>query len=1166
MYMKISYFVTVGMLCLLFPGRAFPLPLQTLVSYHILQDTGAPQTTFRSMEQVLRELESEYSIFFLYQSDKIKKLQVQYQKVPGENIQKILDRVLRGNGLDYRRHGKIYAIFPKAKETSEIKSLSPAADSPEAGAKSNGGFADIGDMDIRVPRAPAPIPDRAVKGRVTTAGSGEGLPGVSILVKGTQQGTTTNPEGFFDLTVPDDRAVLVFSFVGYVTQEVTVGNRTSVDVSLQEDDRALDEVVVVGYGAQRKENLTGAVSTISAKDLENRPVANAALALQGLSPGLTVTRTTGQPGDEGVDIQIRGATSANGNVAPLLVVDGVTSPGVSLQTLNPNDIETISVLKDAAAAAIYGAQAAGGVILVTTKKGMQGKTIFEYAALGGADWAINVPEKMPVWEESLYNNLARVNSGSAPTYSEEAIQFLKDGSMPYRINPNDTTRYQYFNTEPLTDQLMRKRTWMQTHNISARGGTDRLNFMMSLGYYDKQGVFKVGPDQNKRYNMRLNVGTQLTRHLSVDARIAYTLQKQEAPSTNTNGNGLLLFNLYRSSGVNPYLTPEGRFNALADVTYANIAAGGFNNYDRNIFDGVFNAKLSNLVKGLTVRGVYSKQFRQSDRALFKRSVELWHRTFVGNIINTPNSYALYKDVARSTNAQFLVDYDLVVARKNRFHLLLGYQWEDYRNESMSAGVNSLINNDLPALGLGDATTRTNSQGVSTYAFQSYFGRLNYSFDDKYLLEATLRTDESSRLAPGRRTKAFPSVSAGWNIHRESWFAAPLISELKLRTSWGRLGAASGIGLYDYLALINQGINLVMGAPEVRTSYFSQTVVPSSRLSWETIETNNFGLDLGLWKNRIQVSADYYIKFNRNMLTAMQLPSTFGVGTPRVNNGELKSWGWETELKYRGRTEGGFSYTVALNLSDNQNKLINFSGRKLITAGTVAALEGYPLNTLWGYKTDGYFQTKEEVSEWPFQDSRSSAGDVRYVDINGDKRITSGSGNLDDYGDLVYLGTAQPRLLFGANVSLEWKGIDFTVFFQGVGKRNFLPTRQSLDPSLASYSRPLAIHRDYWTPENPDAAFPRPFVNATHNFLPSDKWILNGQYVRMKNLQVGYTIPGKILSKLKVNRLRIYFSGQDLVTFSTLKNFRKYYDPEQRDGVSADYPFFSTAAVGLNLTF
>ncbi len=1142
------------------------LCLQLPVSAQLLARSKPPtqaveQSPTISVIEALAKLKERHKVNILFEEKTLQNRQVPSEAVPlNATIESSLTTLLEPLGLHYKKRKNNYIILsgktlPAQTPTAKPELLPLNTLPPDLPPAENRG---------EVPAAPV-VKERSISGIVTDE-KGEPLPGVSILLKGTQQGTITNSKGSYSLAVPDDKAVLVFSFVGYVTKEELVGSRASLDVSLQEDDRALDEVIVVGYGAQRKENLTGAVSTILAKDIENRPVANVALALQGLSPGLTVTRTSGQPGDEGINIQIRGATSANGNVEPLLVVDGVTSPGVSLQTLNPNDIESISVLKDAAAAAIYGAQAAGGVILVTTKNGRPGKTIFEYSALGGADWAINVPEKMPVWEESEYNNLARVNSGSAPTYSAEAIQFLKDGSMPYRINPNDSTRYQYFSTESLNDQLIRKRTWMQTHNLSARGGTDRLNFMMSLGYFDKQGIFKIGPDQNKRYNLRLNVGAQLTKYLSVDARIAYTLQKQEAPSMSTNGNGLLLFNLYRSPGVNPYLTPDGKFNALADATYANIAAGGFNNYDRNIFDGVFTAKLANLVKGLSLRGVYSKQFRQSDRALFKRSVELWHRTFVGSIINTPNSFALYKDVAQSTNAQFLADYDLVIAQKSRIHVLLGYQWEDYRNESMSAGVNSLINNDLPALGLGDATTRTNSQGVSTYAFQSYFGRLNYSFSDRYLLEATLRMDESSRLAPGRRTKTFPSVSAGWNVHRENWFAVPVVSELKLRTSWGRLGAASGIGLYDYLALINQGINLVMGAPEVRTSYFSQKVVPSSQLSWETIQTNNFGLDLGLWKNKIQMSADYYIKFNRNMLSAMQLPSTFGVGTPRVNNGELKSWGWETELKYRDRTSNGFSYSIAMNLSDNQNKLINFSDRKLVTAGTVAALEGYPLNTLWGYKTDGYFQTKEEVTEWAFQDSRSSAGDIRYIDVTGDNRITTGSGNLTDHGDLVYLGTSQPRLLFGVNMSLEWKGIDFTVFFQGVGRRNFLPTRQSLDPSLASYYRPLAIHRDYWTAENSDATFPRPFVNATHNFLPSDKWVLNGQYMRMKNLQVGYSIPPKVLNKLNVSRLRIYFSGQDLVTFSTLKNFRKYYDPEQRDGVSADYPFFGTAAVGLNLTF
>ncbi|GAB3504599.1 TonB-dependent receptor [Spirosoma knui] len=1124
------------------------------------EDTQPGKSTVVALPRLLRQVAKRYQVEFNYNyrqlNQKMVDISVLGQK--HDKLESVLNEVLSPLELTFEKLSDgSYLIYPK-----------PAV-KPTNREQTNAGTAaaSLVNTNLQTNISASAPKDNTISGLVKDE-QGNELPGVSVVIKGTTRGTSTDKTGAFQLSVPDSRAVLVFSFVGYLKKEITVGNQTVINVTLAPDDQSLDEVVVVGYGTQKKANMTGAVSTVDAKEIENRPVANVALALQGLSPGLSITRTTGQPGDDdGIGIQVRGATSANGNVAPLLIVDGVTNPGATLMSLNPNDIESISVLKDAAAAAIYGAQAAGGVILVTTKKGKQGKTVFEFSSITGIDWALNVPDRLPTWEELTFNNMARLNSGAAAGYTDETIQILKEGKITYRINPNDTTRYQYFGNESIVDQMLRKNTTMQTYNMSARGGTDKLNYLISFGYYNKQGVFKVGPDRNDRFNVRFNLGTQLTKHLSLDSRITYTLQRQEASSANLNGNGALLYNVYRYSSSNPLLTPEGRYTAGHGATaYAIMDAGGYNNYNRNFFDGVFTARLANFAKGLELRAVYGTQYRRGDRDIFSRTVERWYRTAVGEILNTPNRYTVSKDQTLNNNLQFLADYDFSLGTKHRFHVLGGYQWESSRLESISTGVTALASNDLPALGLGDENSKTNSQSVSTYAFQSYFGRFNYNFADKYLFEATFRVDESSKLAPNLRRKAFPSVSAGWNMHREPWFNVPVISEFKVRGSWGTLGAASGIGYYDYLALLNRGSALVLGSPEVKSTYFAQTVVPSSNLSWETIETTDGGLDFGLFKNKIQASFDYYVKFNRNMLTALQLPATFGVGTSRINNGELKSWGWEAELRYRERIGKDFTFSVAANVSDNQNRLVNFAGRRVISAGTVGTLEGYPLNTIWGYQTDGYFQAADEVKNWAFQDSRTAAGDIKYVDLNGDKKINVGSGSAEDHGDLIYLGTTQPRYLFGFNLSMQWKGFDFTTFFQGVGKRNFLPTRQALDPFIASFYQPLAIHRDFWTPENPNAFWPRPFTNATHNYLTSDRWVLNGQYLRLKNIQIGYSLPKTLLNKVKMGSARIYFTGQDLLTFSGLGLFKGYFDPEQRDGVAADYPFFATAAVGLNISF
>ena len=997
---------------------------------------------------------------------------------------------------------------------------------------------------------------------------GKPLSSATVKLKNAAISVKTDEAGKFSIAAAKN-STLVISYVGFVTQEIPVNNRSMIEINLMADDKALGDVVVVGYGTQKKANLTGAVSTVSSKTIENRPVSTLANALQGVTPGLIVTRVTGTPGDEGIGIQIRGATSANGNVNPLLVIDGVTSPGVGLQSLNPNDVESISVLKDAAAASIYGAQAAGGVILVTTKKGRSGKTVFEYSNLFGIDWALNVPERLPSWEEATLSNLARKNAGTTPEYTDQEIQWLKDGTNQYSINPLDTNQYLYYYTGDFTKDILRDRTNMQTHNISARGGNEKLNFFTSFGYYDKQGIFKIGPDQNNRYNIRINLASQLNKYLSMDARLSYTKLDQEAPQRISSGTNSNFHVIYRNSRTRyPIFTPEGRLNSLASNTYATLKEGGYDNYTRGFYDGVFNFKLANFVKGLEFRAVYGTQFHNSGRARFVRTVPLYNRTGIASYLFPTSSYTLRDEEERTSNLQFLGDYDFSLNRKNRFHILAGYQFEDLRETFFETRTSSLVNNDLPSLGLGDDRTKTNAQGVASRAFKSVFGRLNYNFDERFLFEAAVRLDESSQLAPGLRRKLFPAASAGWNLHREQWFekGLPFFSEFKLRGSWGTLGNAQGLGNYDYLPLLDRGANVVLGTPETRNSYFFQSTVPATDLSWETIETYNGGLDIGLFKNKLQFSGDYYVKYNRNMLTPSQLPGTFGVGTPRKNNGELKSWGWETELRYRDRIGKNLNFSIAVNVSDNQNELNKYAGRKTIPEGLTSLLEGYPLGSYWGFQTAGIFTSADEVTKWAFQDSRTGVGDVKYMDLNGDGRINIGKGTVEDHGDMIFLGTNQPRYTFGFTLNLEWKGIDFTMFLQGVGKRNFMPSRESLIPFQQTFIQGLAIARDYWTPENPNALFPRLYLAGDHNYRTSDRWVLNGRYMRVKNLQLGYTLPQKWMNKVKLSRARIYFSGQDILTVSSLGGFKGYYDPENRNDISADYPFFATAAFGINLTF
>lgn len=1009
---------------------------------------------------------------------------------------------------------------------------------------------------------------QTVTGRITASENNEPLPGVSVVLKGTNQGTTTDNTGRYSLRVPDANATLVVSFIGYLKQEVAVNGRSTLDLVLQVDDKSLEEVVVVGYGTQRKANLTGAVSTVDSKVLQNRPSSNVANALQGTTPGLIVTRNSGQPGNETLNLQIRGVTTANGAVPPLIIVDGVTVPSNTLNTLNPNDIDNMSVLKDAAAAAIYGAQAAGGVILVTTKRGKAGKVTFDYLAQYGTDWALNVPKRMSLIDEANYVNLGNRNAGINPEYTDFDLEQIRN-NVPYVVNPLDTSTYNYYSQGSLIDQVTRKYTSMKTHNITARGGTEKFNFLVSGGYYEKQGIFKVGPDNNRRYNLRVNLGAQLTKHLSLDALMAYTNERTRQSSSAADGN--LIYQIYRLRTRTPFFTPEGRYNGAGSAasTYAELEAGGYNNLYKNYFDGTFTIRAAEFIKGLSLRAVAGTQYRPENRNVFYRTVPLWGKSRILRYHNQVNSYQVTRDLTRNVNLQFLADYTFKLGANHNFALLGGYQWEDFRFERVFTQANNLVSNDLPTLSLGDDLTKSNSETIQTRAFQSLFARVNYNFADKYLFEATIRQDESSKLAPGLRTQIFPSASVGWNLHREPFFSNSVgfVTELKLRASWGRLGGALGdaIGNYDYVNQLSRGSGLVIG--DTRTSWIGQTFIPSASLSWETIETTNGGLDLGFFQNRLQASFDYYVKLNRNMLTPQQLPATIGINTPRKNNGELKSWGWELDLRYRDRIgQGGFNYNVALNLSDNQNRLLSFSGRRVINPGFNNLIEGYPIDTYWGYQVAGFFTSADEVKNSAFQDNRTGAGDLKYVDRNGDGRLTVGKGNADDYGDLVLIGTNQPRWLFGATLGFDFKGFDFLAFFQGVGERWFRPTTESIAPRLVTWKQPLALHADYWTPENPDALYPRPFTGATHNYVASDRWTLNGRYMRLKNIQVGYTLPSTLTQKIKVARARFFFSGQDLFTVSALGGFKGYYDPETRNNVENDYPFFATASLGLNIGF
>lgn len=1015
---------------------------------------------------------------------------------------------------------------------------------------------------------------KTIAGTVTDE-TGKPLPGISVTVKNGAAGTSTNEAGKFSLNVPPN-ATLVVSSVNYETMEVPVGNQNSLTIALTPKNGTLTDVVVVGYGTKRKIDLTGAVSTVDKKVLENRPVTNAVDALQGAAPGLIITRSSGQPGNEGWNANIRGYSSLNGTNSPLVIIDGVEG---DLLSINPNDIESISVLKDAAAAAIYGAKSSGGVIIVTTKKGVTGKISINYTGLYTTKHFYSIPQRLHSWEEAEMANVARANAGQSAAWSQQQINWMKNPDSSFYRDPANPATIGYYYDLNQIPLLLRKSSPSQNHNLSVSGGNDKTQYLLSLGAYTADGVFKFGPDGTNRYNARLNLTTQFSSVFSLDSRISYTQQKTEASTAGVNGDYGLLYNIYQLRTIYPIFLPGTDSTKYASTgsgstTYQLLKEGGYSEERQNNFDGVFTLKAENLVRGLTLRAVYSPQFQQYNNDNFARTIPLWSYNAAGtpiiaSYLNRPNSVTKIRQTQTSHDVQLLADYDWTINNSHHLHVLGGFQYQYYNYNYALARARSLISNDIPSLNLSSDPTvpPVVADNIQTNAWVSYFGRFNYDYQQKYLFEATLRNDASSRLAPGYRSQTFPSVSAGWVLSKERWFetAFGFFDEFKLRGSWGKLGNAQ-LGRpyehnYDYIALLNNGPAYPFN--NVITPSLYQSALPSPGLGWETIETTDGGIDLALFRNRLNASFDYFVRKNNNMLIVLNEPAVLGVTPSTTNAASMKTWGWEATIGWRDRI-GSLNYSANFNIGDNQNKITKYLGNVVYQEGVNTAIPGMPINSIFGYAAEGYFTSQDQVDKHAFQDNRTGPGDIIYKDINGDNKIDGGIGTADNHGDLVYLGNTSPRYNFGFNLALSWKGFDLSAFLQGTGKRSIMIYSYTIVPFVNSWRMPWAINTDYWTPDNPDARFPRLYQGGTQNTYVSSHWVQDAAYVRLKNLQVGYTLPVKLTQKVKIAKARIFFSGENIGEYT--KMWFKYYDPEDPNNVSFNYPFYRSYAVGLNLTF
>lgn len=1030
--------------------------------------------------------------------------------------------------------------------------------------------------------------------------SGETVIGASVIVKGTTNGTVTGIDGDFRINDVEKGAVIQISFIGYQTVE-TVWNGSPLSIVLKDDAQALDEVVVVGYGVQKKVNLTGAVSSVEGEDLNLRPVANATQSLQGMVPGLTVTNgSSGRPG-AAASFSIRGQGNLANTANPYVLVDGVE---MSLSQVNPNDIESISVLKDASACAIYGARAAYGVILVTTKKGTEGKMRVSYQGSVGWSSPTVLPEMANSLEFVQFWNQACVNAGASTNsmYSDEKISLLEQ----YMQNPSSVDPWADLNGQNNLVAAFENTTkglgntdyfklhykdfaFKQNHNLSLSGGNKKAQYYVSGGFYSEDGILRYADIGYDRFNFNTNITSEMTDWLKMKINVKYMHSDTDTPF----GTGGLSEGFYHSLArfrptVSP-IDPNGHFTELSLIPY--LQSGTFTNdqVDDMSLTGGFEVEP---IKDWKIFFDYTyKQHNGNYKAMNvapmipgadNETLYVGTRGEMGVLAGGSYTRAMattrYQSINLYTNYQFSLD-------KHNFVVLAGFQEEDNNYNYMYSQVKDLISSTDSGLNLGTGD-KNMSETRNGWATRGFFGRINYDYDSRYLLEVNGRYDGSSRFASDHRWGFFPSVSLGWNISRESFFEplSDVVSSLKLRASWGLLGNQSGAGLYTFASTM--GIT-TMGSwyfRDGRDMYINAPGVIDSNTTWEKVESKNIGLDFGFLGNSLTGTFEIFQRDTKDMLgPSADLADFFGAGVPSTNNACMRNRGWELALNYKGKIGKDIDYSIGGSISDAVSEVTAYEN----PTGTNPAgawYVGRKVGEIWGYRADGLIQTPEEAEEYNNTYDLSylsgqpwTPGDVKYLDLDGNNRIDRGNNTLDNMGDLTIIGNSTPRYQYTINGNISWKGLSLSLMFQGVGKRDWAPNGVYFWAS-SSFAQVTVFkeHLDYWTEDNPGAYYPKPYTNSAGAVGPytnktqqtCDRYLQNAAYCRLKNLTLSYDLPKEWVSKAGLSKAQVFFSGDNLLTFTKLAGM---FDPEAiftSSGYTSEggknYPMNRVLSVGVIL--
>ncbi|RAV28472.1 TonB-dependent receptor [Sinomicrobium soli] len=1092
--------------------------------------------------QLLDTIESQTDYKFVYKIKDVDLQRIVEIRVDKENIRNVLETIFNDTKTGYEIIGN--QIF-----------LTEVRYPPGSGSRSIMGVQSV----------------ITVSGTVTDADTGAPVPGANIVEKNTTNGAITDFDGNYTIEVPEN-AILEASYMGYTTRQIEVNGRERIDIVMKEERSVLEEVVVVGYGTQKRANLTGAVSEVRGDVLENRPVANVGTGIQGLLPGVTITSSSGQPGSPGMNITVRGVNTINSSTSPLILIDGVA--GGDLNLLNPDDVESITVLKDAASSAIYGARAANGVILVTTKQG-QGKTKFSYSSNFGIQKPTSLPELVNGREYMTLSNEARRARGIAIPYSEEAFANYDSGNFP-----ND-----YSNTD-WVNLIYKDYATQQSHNFNVNGSTEKTSYFMSYGYLDQTGLIVGDGFKSSRHNVRLRLTTQVTDRLKLDGNISYVdFARRNIGGSGTGG----VFRL--SQRISPLLpvrwqleNDEGGYTDSPYWSYGSVPnpvrtayESGYTKVNSRTFNGNFKATLD-LFEGMYANARYSYNYYTQD-------VKSWRPTmprFLADGTPNPSNENAKNSISqthRSIVTQTLnttLNYEKQLGRHD-IKFLAGFSQEWAYLPVLSASRRNILLDGVEEIDVGTEDI-VNGGTAEHWAIRSYFGRFNYNLDEKYLFEANIRYDGTSRFSKQNRWGVFPSFSAGWNFSREQFmdFSGSVLNLGKLRGSWGELGNQNiGSSYYPYLTEIERQTKAYPIGNRENVG-FRQYALANQNIQWETIRMLNFGLDIQMLDYRLSLSLDWFEKNNTNALLKPIYPGIIGKTSsddlPLENIGSIENKGWEINVGWHDNI-GEVEYGISANLSDARNKVTDL-GTSAPYLGDRIRREGDPVNAYYGYLTNGLAQVDDfesynettgryENPEFAVISSYADIiqpGDVVYRDISGENGEPDGQ--IDDY-DKVVFGNPYPRYNYSFRGFVNWKNFDFSFFFQGVGKVNGYLADEARHAFINDYSVPKTAHLDRWTPNNPGASYPRMYYQPDHNTVYSDYWLEDASYLRLKNVQFGYTLPSELSGKFFVEHFKIYMSMENVFTIT---DYFGGFDPEVRETSGDNYPQVKTFSLGVKLLF